>query len=176
MLHLPLLTRCKQIGTIDQMVAKLGLTMRGIYGEGSQALGDLYQISNQVTLGRSEQEIVDAVTAVGRQLIDIELTLRKRTFKQNHHDISDMIMRSYALLRYAVKMNKSELMKHWSNLRLGISLGLIKMPLTTADELLTIAQDAHVMAHRKAMQIDAPRDVVRCQIIQQHLINHPQEG
>ena len=70
-----MLTRYKQMGNVNQSVAKLGLTTRGIYGEGSEALGDLYQVRNQVTLGRTEEEIIEAVTAVGRQLIDMELSL-----------------------------------------------------------------------------------------------------
>lgn len=82
MLHLPMLTRYKQMGNVNQSVAKLGLTTRGIYGEGSEALGDLYQVSNQVTLGRTEEEIIEAVTAVVRQLIDMELSLRARCLKE----------------------------------------------------------------------------------------------
>ncbi|MCI5956186.1 MAG: ATP--guanido phosphotransferase, partial [Clostridiales bacterium] len=101
MLHLPMLTRYKQMGNVNQSVAKLGLTTRGIYGEGSEALGDLYQVSNQVTLGRTEDEIIEAVTAVGRQLIDMELSLRARCLKEQPVELKDALFRSYGLLRYA---------------------------------------------------------------------------
>lgn len=116
MLHLPMLTRFKQMGNVNQSVAKLGLTMRGIYGEGSEALGDLYQVSNQITLGRREEDIIDAVTAVGKQLIDMESKLRERCRTQQKAEVEDTLWRSYGALRYAVLMNEKEFMQHWSNL------------------------------------------------------------
>ena len=129
MLHLPMLTRYKQMGNVNQSVAKLGLTTRGIYGEGSEALGDLYQVSNQVTLGRTEEEIIEAVTAVGRQLIDMELSLRARCLKDQPLDLRDALMRSYGLLRYALHMDEKEFMLHWSHLRLGAAMGLLPVSL-----------------------------------------------
>ena len=142
MLHLPMLTRCKQMGNVTQSVAKLGLTIRGIYGEGSEALGDLYQVSNQVTLGRTEEELIEAVTAVGRQLIEMENALRQHAASDGL-DLQDGVWRSYGALRYAKQMNDAEFMSHWSNLRLGIATGILNVPLSVADDLLTLAQDAH---------------------------------
>lgn len=162
MLHLPMLTHYKQMGTVNQSVAKLGLTTRGIYGEGSEALGDLYQVSNQVALGRTEDELIEAVTAVGRQLIDMELSMRKRALAESALAVKDDIFRSYGLLRYARRMDEKEFMQHWSHLRLGSALGLLPVQLSCADKLLTLAQNAHV---RRSSPTNASVDAARCQII-----------
>lgn len=168
MLHLPLLTRYKQMGNVSQSVAKLGLTIRGIYGEGSEALGDLYQVSNQVTLGRTEKEIIEAVTAVGKQLIDMENTLRHRG-EQETLDLEDGVWRSYGALTYARQMDADEFMQHWSNLRLGVAMGLLSVPLSTVDELLSSAQDAHAKKFKHAHADLLSTDQARCVIIQAKL-------
>lgn len=169
MLHLPMLTRYKQMGNVNQSVAKLGLTTRGIYGEGSEALGDLYQVSNQVTLGRTEDEIIEAVTAVGRQLIDMELNLRVKCLKDQPLELKDALMRSYGLLRYAVRMGEKEFMQHWSNLRLSAALGLLPMLLPAVDELLTVAQDAHVTRYAQQCCPEDPADIARCELVRKTL-------
>lgn len=168
MLHLPLLTRFKQMGNVSQTVAKLGLTIRGIYGEGSEALGDLYQVSNQVTLGRTENEIIEAVSAVGQQLIDMENVLRQRGDKESL-DLEDSVWRSYGALHYAREMGTGEFMQHWSNLRLGAAMGLLPVPLGTVDELLTIAQDAHAKKFKHSRSDLISTDQARCVIIQTKL-------
>ena len=173
MMHLPMLTRFKQMGNVNQSVAKLGLTTRGIYGEGSEALGDLYQVSNQVTLGRTEEEIIEAVVAVGRQLIDMELSLRDQCLQKQETELTDALMRSYGILRYAVSMDEKEFMQHWSNLRLGTAMGLMDARLPAVDELLTMAQDAH--AKRYAQQLSPGMSVerARCEIIRKTLQSNP---
>lgn len=168
MLHLPMLTRYKQMGNVGQNVAKLGLTIRGIYGEGSEALGDLYQVSNQVSLGRSEEDIIQAVTAVGKQLIDMESGLRDRSMKRAPAELKDAVMRSYGLLSYAITMDEKEFMQHWSNLRLGIALGMVPTPLSASDELLTTAQNAHVRHFAAKREIASAREA-RCEWIRECL-------
>ena len=169
MLHLPMLTRYKQMGNVNQSVAKLGLTTRGIYGEGSEALGDLYQVSNQVTLGRTEEEIIEAVTAVVRQLIDMELSLRARCLKEQPMDLRDALLRSYGLLRYALRMDEKEFMLHWSHLRLGAAMGLLPVSLAAADDLLTVAQDAHARRYAQETAPGEEADAARCDIIRKTL-------
>ena len=164
MLHLPLLTRSKQMGNVSQSVAKLGLTIRGIYGEGSEALGDLYQVSNQVTLGRTEEEIMEAVVAVGRQLIDMEQSLRNR--QTDSIALEDVVLRSYGTLRYAKQMDATEFMTHWSNLRLGSAMRMLPIRLNAADELLSVAQDAHAKKYKHADGRTVSTDQARCEIIQ----------
>lgn len=168
MLHLPMLTRCKQMGNVTQSVAKLGLTIRGIYGEGSEALGDLYQVSNQVTLGRTEEELIEAVTAVGRQLIEMENVLRQRAAGDGLV-LQDGVWRSYGALLYARQMNDAEFMAHWSNLRLGITTGILNISLSVADDLLTLAQDAHAKTFKHSHPNLESTDQARCVIIQNRL-------
>ena len=169
MMHLPMLTRYKQMGNVNQSAAKLGLTIRGIYGEGSEALGDLYQVSNQVTLGRTEEEIIEAVTGVGKQLIGMEEVLREKSMKEKASEWKDSIWRSYALLRYAVRMDEKEFMQHWSNLRLGISMGIFELPFNMADELLTVAQNAHVQRYASQMDGSPSNEEARCDLIHKTL-------
>ena len=167
MLHLPMLTLYKQMGTVNQSVAKLGLTIRGIYGEGSEALGDLYQVSNQVTLGRTEEEIIQAVTAVGKQLTDMERSLRERCLKEQPVDLRDTLLRSMGALRYAVTMDQKEWMKHWSRLRLGAAMGLLDCTVEKADRLLAVGQDAHCASYGRL--IERPAEQARCVLMQVRL-------
>ena len=145
MLHLPLLTLFKQMGTVGQSVAKVGLTIRGMYGEGSDAWGNVYQVSNQVTLGRTENEIIEAVAAVGRQLTDMERSLRQKADAADALALEDQAFRSYGAMRYARRMSLDEFMQNWSNLRLGAAMGKLPIGVETADGLLEQAQDAHIM-------------------------------
>lgn len=169
MMHLPMLTRHKQMGNVNQTVAKLGLTIRGIYGEGSEALGDLYQVSNQVTLGRTEEEILEAVTAVGKKLIDMETALRERDSKEASQELQDRLWRSYGLLSYARRMDEKEFMQHWSHLRLGAGMGLLPVSLPCADELLTIAQNAHARRYAEERNPSLSPDEARCEIVRNTL-------
>jgi len=175
MLHLPLLAFAKQMGNVTQSVAKLGLTIRGIYGEGSEAQGDLYQVSNQVTLGRTEKEIMEAVTAVGKQLIDMERTLRSRAIQEANLSLQDRVFRSYGLLRHARLMNTKDFMEHWSSLRLGVSLEMLPVRLAVVNELLSIAQDAHAKQYRLEHPSILSTDQARCEIIRAKLNSESQE-
>ena len=168
MLHLPMLTRFKKMGDVSQSVAKLGLTIRGIYGEGSEALGDLYQVSNQVTLGRTEDEIIEAVTAVGQQLIEMENMLRHRDDHESLN-LQDNVWRSYGALQFARQMDSGEFMKHWSNLRLGAAMGILPVPLDAVDELLSIAQDAHARKFKISDDSLITTDQARCVVIRARL-------
>ncbi|MBQ8200728.1 MAG: ATP--guanido phosphotransferase [Clostridia bacterium] len=147
LMHLPMLTRGKQMGDVGQLVAKVGLNIRGVYGEGSEALGNIYQISNQVTLGRTEQELISAVTAVGVQLCDMETALRDKAMKDGRVALEDVVFRAWGTLLHARLMPLNEFYQHWSNIRLGAALGLLKLPLTLADALLDQVQDAHLRVY-----------------------------
>lgn len=173
MMHLPMLTLHKQMGNVNQSVAKLGLTIRGIYGEGSEALGDLYQVSNQVTLGRTEDEIIEAVSAVGKKLMDMENALRERSYKEKPLQVQDALWRSYGLLSCARQMDEKEFMQHWSHLRFGVCMGLFSTPLTAVDELLTVAQNAHARRYADEMDPSLSSEQARCEIIRKTLQTTP---
>ncbi len=146
LMHLPMLTLGKQMGNVGQIVAKVGLTIRGVYGEGAEALGNLYQVSNQVTLGRTEQEIISTVTAVGHQLTDMEQALREKTAggDDSRLALEDAVYRAWGVMRFARLMPLNEFFRHWSNVRLGAAMGLLPAPLALLDTMLDQAQDANL--------------------------------
>ena len=161
LMHLPMLTICKQMGNVGQIVAKVGLTIRGVYGEGAEALGNLYQVSNQVTLGRTEQELISAVTAVGHQLTDMENVLREKTLATSRVTLEDTVFRAWGLMKYARVMPLNEFFKHWSGVRLGADLGLLPVKVATLDAMLEQAQDANLQSLAESpltgLQLDAKR-------------------
>ena len=144
LIHLPMLTIGKQMGNVGQIVAKVGLTIRGVYGEGAEALGCLYQVSNQVTLGRTEQELISAVTAVGHQLTDMELSLREKSLASHRLVLEDPIWRAWGILCNARIMELPEFFKHWSAVRLGAAIGMLQVKTDTLDQMLEQVQDAHL--------------------------------
>lgn len=145
LLHLPMLTRHKRMGDVGQIVAKVGLTIHGVFGEGSEALGQVYQISNQVTLGRTEQELIAAVTAVGKQLTDMETALRERALQEARLPLMDGIGRAWGILRHARQMDMVEFLRRWSEIRLGSAMGVLDVPASLLDELLLVVQEAHLL-------------------------------
>jgi protein arginine kinase len=142
MIHLPALSMSKRIGNLVQSVGKLGLTVRGIYGEGSEALGNLYQLSNQVTLGRSEDDIVKMLMGVTAQTAVNERAVRKKLLSQDRLALEDRLLRSMSIAQSARLMDATELMKRYSDLRLAASLGIIKIRLIELDRLMTDMQPA----------------------------------
>ena len=168
MLHLPALTMTGQMGAVNQGVSKLGLTIRGLYGEGSDALGNLYQVSNQVTLGRTEQEIVEAIVAVSKQLADLERRQRENLRKRDPVAIEDQLMRSVGIFTHARRMDSKEFMQRWSDVRLASSLGMVAFSLEQLDALLYTAQPACI-AERAERELTAQqRDQARAQHIREH--------
>lgn len=166
MLHLPMLALLKQMGKVTQLAAKLGLTIRGIYGEGSEALGHVYQLSNQVTLGRTENEIIEAVTAVAVQIEEMEKNCREKACEKDPIAFEDQLERSMGLMCFARKMSVKEFFVHWSNLRIASAMGKSSVPLSLCDQMLKRAQRAHILfeAGRELTEkeIDARRsDMVR---------------
>ena len=146
-LHLPLLTYFKQMGAVGETVGRVGLTIRGLYGEGSEALGCIYQISNQTTLGRTEEEIIRTISAVGRQLAEKEEGMRERAREEDPTLVEDRVFRAYALLQQARIMDMTEFYGLWSSVRMGMLMGLVPDRLTTMDQMLETVQDGHLMAY-----------------------------
>ncbi len=164
MLHLPALTMAGQMGAVTQAVAKLGLTIRGLYGEGSEALGNLYQVSNQITLGRTEQEIVETIAAVSKQLTDLERRQREALMERDAVTLEDQLMRSVGLFAYARRMDSKEFMQRWSDVRWAASLGLVGFPLETLDALIYEAQPACVIQRAGKDIASQQRDQARAEM------------
>ncbi len=149
LMHLPMLAHHKQMGSVGQIAAKVGLTARGFYGEGSEALGDIYLISNQVTLGRTEDEIIATVTALGEQLTGMEAELRAHAMKERRLQTEDRIWRAWALMHNARLMPLNEFYGLWSSVRLGAVLGQLDVDLDILDTLPVEVQDAHLRQRSK---------------------------
>ncbi len=126
MVHLPGMTEIGQIDILLQSLAKLGITVRGIYGEGSQALGNIYQISNQITMGVSETETIERLGQVADEIIHKERTLQQYIYKNNKYRLEDRIMRAKGILKNARIVSSNEAMNLLSDVRWGINLGIIE--------------------------------------------------
>lgn len=126
MMHLFGLEKTGQLRNVIQAISKFGITVRGIYGEGTEAMGSIYQISNQVTLGQSEEEIIQNLKNVSNLVIEQEQRLREKLIKENGHFVEDQIYRSYGILSYARKISAPEAMEYLSAIREGYLLGILK--------------------------------------------------
>lgn len=125
MVFLPALTMNKQISSIATQLPKLGLTIRGLYGEGSVSDGCLYQISNQVTLGISEEDIIKNLSETLEKILSYERSARERLINQNYDEICDTVYRALGTLSSAYMMSSDEFMKLFAYVRLGIACGMV---------------------------------------------------
>ena len=159
MLHLPALTLSGQIHKLINTVSKLGLTFRGAFGEGTNAVGDMYQLSNQITLGISEEFAIKNLKAITLQLCAQERTAREEMLK----DVSteDRIFRAYGLLKWARLLSTKELMENLSFVRLGSVTGKINIPIETVNELMVSMQPATINARAGQKLPTQERDAVR---------------
>src|SRR5437870_1177281 len=145
MLHLPALVWSKQIEKVFRALQKINLVVRGLYGEGSRASGDFYQISNQVTLGKSETTIIGEIREVIPQIITYERQARTALMRENRQGLHDRVARAYGTLQSATMMTSEETMELLSSVRLGANLGLLEeVPMATVNELFLHTQPAHL--------------------------------
>lgn len=170
MLHLPALVLSDQIGQVLQAVNKIGLAVRGLYGEGTESLGNLYQISNQSTLGESEETIIRRLERVISQVSNHEQNAREKLFEDDPEMVSDKIGRAYGVLRYAHVINSKEALNHLSLLRLGGTLGFFSPEtVTLCDTLLMDIQPAHLQLHSGRKLSPEERDSIRAEIVRARL-------
>lgn len=125
MMHLPALTMTENINRVISSAGSLGIEVRGLYGEGTKAYGNLYQISNRITLGLSESQVIEKLTNVVNQIVDMETKARNMLKEKNYDAISDRLFRSYGTLKYARSVSSSEAKSLLSDVMLGQSLGII---------------------------------------------------
>ncbi len=170
MLHLPSLVMTKQISRVLQAITKLGMTARGLYGEGTEAEGNFFQISNQITMGTAEEDIVDNMERIIRQVIGHEENSRKSLMKQNREMLQDKIWRSNGILRSARIISTKEMMGLLSMVRLGVDIGLITdIDRRAVNELFILTQPAHLQKIEGKMLSSAQRDVKRANLIRRRL-------
>lgn len=170
MLHLPALVLSEQINKIVQAVNKLGLAVRGLYGEGTEALGNIFQVSNQMTLGETEQEIVERLTKVLAQLIEHEENARQSLLEEKPKVLFNHIGRAYGILANAHSISSKETMNLLSLMRLGVDLGLFPgTERALVDELFLITQPAHLQKRYSEKLSAEERDLLRSDMLRERL-------
>jgi len=170
MLHLPGLVMANQINKILQAITKLSLTVRGFYGEGSEASGNFFQISNQVTLGNSEDEIIDNLKRVIKQVVDQERQIRSRQLNSRTQGLEDNIWRAYGILSNAKIISSQEAISLLSSLRLGVDLGIVNnIDKKIVNELFIIIQPSHVQKISGKKLTPQQRDEKRAELLRNKL-------
>jgi protein arginine kinase len=170
MLHLPGLVLSELINQVIQAVSKIGLAVRGLYGEGTEAMGNLFQISNQTTLGEKEDEIISRLTKVIETIIEKEHDARQVLIQKKSNTLWDQIGRAYGVLTFAHAMSSKEALNLLSIIKLGVDLGTFpedrRLPI---DELFIDTQPAHLQKSSEQKLNAEERDHLRAQIIRERL-------
>ena len=172
MVHLPALTYRDRIGLIAQKLAQMGMTIRGIYGEGSQAEGCIYQISNEVTLGISEKFIVDNIEETIDSILALEVAEQNKLLGARGDETRDLIYRSLGIISHAHLMSSGEALKHLSKVRLGVESEVIK-ELSTADVDAMIIGIQTGNLHRELglteLMLEKDRDLLRATVLRNEM-------
>ncbi len=168
--HLIGLARSRRIAQVLRSVSKLGLSVRGFYGEGSAALGGFFQVSNQATLGQAEEDIAYTVERVAAQLVGLELAAREELRASQGRELADEVHRAYGILTNARMTSSEEVMDLCSSLRLGVALGLIDtVDLATINRLLVVTQPGHLKYSHGGEPDEAARDAARADLVRKEL-------
>ena len=170
MMHLPALVMTKQINKVLAAISKLSFASRGFYGEGTQASGNFYQISNQVSLGHSELDIIQNINGLIRQVIEQEEQARQALLLQNKPMLEDKVCRSFGLLKTARIISSQEAIELFSMVRLGLDMGLVKhVDHKALNELFIMIQPAHLQKIEGKKLNAFERDTKRAAVIRQKL-------
>ncbi|MBC2582536.1 protein arginine kinase [Clostridium sp. DJ247] len=173
MIHLPALSLNNKMTGILNAVSQLGMTIRGLYGEGSKAEGNIYQISNQVTLGLSEEEIVNNLKAVVSQIINQENITRETFFTNYKYELEDKIYRGLGILKSSVLLDIEECLKLLSDVRLGVEMGIIKdVDKVTLNNLLVDTQGATIQGMYNKKLSDKEIKFYRAKLVRDRLTKH----
>jgi protein arginine kinase len=170
LIHLPGLVLTKEIENVISQVTKLGLTARGFYGEGSEVLGNLIQISNQTTLGKSEEDLIESLEKVTQQIIEYENNSRKTLYREAKEQIEDKIWRAFGILQNARVITSNEVTNLLSAIRLGLGMGtLTEISLGTINQILLISFPAHLQKYFNKEMEPNERDILRAEFIRKKL-------
>lgn len=170
MVHLPALVMTRQIQKLINAVSQLGLTVRGPQGEGSDIQGNLFQLSNQVTLGISESETLEKLFHITEQIVDSERKATTQLLEEAEEEIQDRVWRSYGILTTARKLNSRETLDLLSPIRLGVTTGTFKeVSLDTLNEIFLCSRPAHLQKKAGKTMESRDRDIYRARFIQSRL-------
>lgn len=169
MMFLPALTLSNRMGDVKTQLEKIGMTIRGMYGEGSAADAYMYQISNRLSLGLSEEDLLQKTEAVAKRIAQDELNARAAVFGTNTDKLTDKIMRAIGTLKYAHIISSKEFLDCYAYARLGQALGIYDIEQKSLDELLYVAMPAHIMSKYPDADDSLTRDKRRAEVIKELL-------
>lgn len=171
MIHLPALVFTKRINRMIPAINQLGFVVRGIYGEGSEALGNIFQISNQITLGKSEADIIQDLQSIIVKLVEQEREARNRLMERSQLHVEDKILRSYGILQHSRIMESKEAANRISNVKLGVDLAIItNLSHSILNELMVLTQPGFLQHYAKKILTASERDVLRATLIRERLL------
>ena len=177
LIHLPGLVLTKEINKTLHGLTKIGLTYRGLYGEGSEVVGNFFQLSNQTTLGKGERELLDHLNAIVQHVIQVEERARQVLLRDAPAVLEDKVWRAYGLLRYARSLDFEETMNLLSGVRLGVSLKLIEnVGMYALNKLLVFTQPAHLVADAGQPLGDEEMAVRRAVLVRRTLEDEVRRG
>jgi len=168
-LHLPALAAAGQMGAVMQSVAKLGLTIRGMYGNGADAQGQLYQMSNVATLGRSEEDVVRSLVAATEEIVGHERAMRENAEKKDMLQLQDTLMRSWGETVNARLMSTKEFMKRYSDIRYAASLGYLHLPIPALDALMMDLQPGSLGVRAGRLIGEREGEILRAKTLREEL-------
>jgi protein arginine kinase len=170
LMHLPGLVLTQEIGKVLQGISQVGLTFRGLYGEGSEVVGNFFQISNQTTLGKTEEDLIDHLQRIVHQVVQYETQARQVLLRDAPVVIEDKVWRAYGLLRHARSTSFEEVMNLLSGVRLGVGLKLIPdLSVYTLNRIMIFTQSAHLEQVAGGSLADGDADVQRAAYVRQVL-------
>ncbi len=165
MMFLPALTITGELSRLINEIQQAGLTVRGIYGEGSNGTGYLYQISNQITIGVSERNLIKVVNNAVMKICESEQNARARLYKQEGIVLEDTVSRSLGILLYAKRITSDEFMEHMAKVKLGVALGILDLSMPMLNQLTELCQPAN-MCHYCGRKVNADeRDIMRADLV-----------
>ncbi len=170
LVHLPALVLTGEINKVLHGISQMGLAVRGFYGEGSEVMGNLFQISNRTALGSSETDIIQSLEKVVRQVLDYEAHAREILLRDARSQIEDKIWRAYGILKYGRRMTSQEVMSLTSAVRLGLCLGVVNnVSVAALNRMVFMSQPAHLQKKFGKEMDPRERDVVRAEMIRKIL-------
>ncbi|MBQ3005503.1 MAG: protein arginine kinase [Clostridia bacterium] len=165
MLHLPALSSCGQLSRLANTISKLGLTIRGVFGEGSNSMGDIYQLSNQVSLGISEEVAIKNLTSITLQIIAQERAAAGEMIK--NPEVQDKIFRAYGVLKNARLLSTDEFMSLMSIVRLGAVNNILDINIEKISELIVNMQAATLSVMKGESLPPEKRDMFRAEVVRE---------
>lgn len=168
-LHLPALAAAGQMGAVMQSVAKLGLTIRGLYGNGAEAQGQLYQVSNAATLGRSEEDVIRSLAAATEEIVDHERAMRENAEKKDMLQLQDKLMRSWGETVHAHLMSTKEFMQRFSDIRYAAGMGYIHLPIPALDMLMMDLQPGSLGVRTGRLIGERESEIIRAKTLRDEL-------